>query len=117
MIGVHDARMPFTHQAARDDSPPHAGHTGYVAGRYRDGAYSDLWTDVRRCAFRTFTAYAPACSCGWRGSAQPVTDIAYIACRRAWARDHAPREDDDLSTTVHGGVACTQLSSGQDTVG
>ncbi|WP_297649654.1 hypothetical protein [Pseudonocardia sp.] len=85
MIEVHHRRMPFISQAADD----RAGHTGFVAGRYRDGAYSDIWTDVRRCAFRTFTGYAPACSCGWRGPAQPVTEIAYIACSRAWTRDHA----------------------------
>lgn len=47
-------------------------HTGYVAGRYRNGALSDAWTDVSRCAERTFTAYYPACSCGWTGRARPA---------------------------------------------
>jgi hypothetical protein len=32
-------------------------HHGYIAGRYRDGALSDTWTDVRRCAERTFITY------------------------------------------------------------
>lgn len=64
------------------------GHAGYVAGRYRDGAFSDVWTDVRRCADRTFVAYAPACSCGWTGATVPVSDVAYHQCRRAWLRDH-----------------------------
>lgn len=67
-------------------------HVGYVAGRYRDGSYSDAWTDVRRCADRTFTAYAPACTCGWRGPTRPVTDIAHMACRRAWASRHIDAE-------------------------
>jgi hypothetical protein len=64
------------------------GHVGYVAGRYRDGAYSDMWTDVRRCARLTFTAYAPACSCGWRGAPIPVGDTGLIACHREWNRIH-----------------------------
>lgn len=97
--------MPFTHQAASDELD---GHTPYVAGRYRDGAYSDIWTDVRRCAFQTFTAYAPACSCGWRGPAQPVTDVAYIACRRAWTRDHALPLRPGLQPS-HGSAPCAQL--------
>lgn len=68
------------------DAP--AGHAGYVAGRYRDGAYSDLWTDVSRCAERTFVAYAPACSCGWRGPAQPATAAGRMTCWRLWVGDH-----------------------------
>lgn len=64
------------------------GHVGYVAGRYRDGAYSDIWTDVRRCAHATFTGYAPACSCGWRAPAQPVSAIAHLLCHRIWFREH-----------------------------
>lgn len=42
-------------------------HAGYVAGRYRDGSWSDHWTDVARCAIATFTAFRPACRCGWSG--------------------------------------------------
>jgi hypothetical protein len=64
------------------------GHVGYLAGRYRDGAYSDMWTDVRRCAHATFIGYAPACSCGWRAPAQPVSDIAPLLCHRIWFREH-----------------------------
>ena len=48
-------------------------HVGYVAGRYRSGVWSDQWTDVSRCAERTFTDYAPACVCGWRGRAHAAT--------------------------------------------
>jgi hypothetical protein len=65
-----------------------AGHAGYVAGRYRDGAYSDIWTDVSRCADRTFVAYAPACSCGWRGVARPATTVGRLSCWREWVADH-----------------------------
>lgn len=64
------------------------GHEGYVAGRYRNGTYSDIWTDVARCAERTFTAYAPACECGWRGPIQEATDVGYAACQRVWLRAH-----------------------------
>jgi hypothetical protein len=77
--------MPFL--AATPHRVPD-GHVGYVAGRYRNSAYSDIWTDVRRCAERTFTAYAPACSCAWRGRAQAATDVGHLACRRIWAREH-----------------------------
>ena len=65
-----------------------AAHIGYVAGRYRGGVWSDCWTDVSRCAERTFTAYAPACNCGWRGPALPATPNGHLACQRAWAFDH-----------------------------
>jgi hypothetical protein len=67
-------------------------HEGYVAGRYRDGAFSDIWTNVFDCAERLFTAYVPACECGWRSaSAQPVTAEGYRACQEAWMRGHFER--------------------------
>jgi hypothetical protein len=65
-----------------------AGHAGYIAGRYRDGAYSDGWTDVSRCAENTFVAYAPACSCGWRGRGEPASAAGRLRCRRAWTGVH-----------------------------
>jgi hypothetical protein len=65
-----------------------AGHAGYVAGRYRDGAHSDEWTDVSRCAENTFVAYAPACTCGWRGQPEPPTAAGRLRCRRAWTGLH-----------------------------
>jgi hypothetical protein len=61
------------------------GHAGYIAGRYRDGACSDEWTDVSRCAENTFVAYVPACSCGWRGPAERPTAGGRLRCRRVWA--------------------------------
>jgi hypothetical protein len=63
-------------------------HVGYVAGRYRSGVWSDQWTDVSRCAERTFTDYAPACVCGWRGRAHAATLGGHLACQRAWAFEH-----------------------------
>ncbi len=83
IVAVHHCQMLFM-PPLPTETPD--GHVGYV-GRYRDGAYSDIWTDVRRCSSRTFTAYAPACSCGWRAAPHPVTDIALIACRRIWTRE------------------------------
>lgn len=75
---------------------------GYVAGRYRDGAYSDIWTDVRRCAYLTFTAYAPACSCGWRGAAIRVGDTALIACHRTWSNVHLADQLITAARAEHG---------------
>jgi len=63
-------------------------HVGYVAGRYRSGVWSDQWTDVSRCAERTFTDYAPGCVCGWRGRAHAATPDGHLACQRAWAFEH-----------------------------
>lgn len=68
-----------------------AGHAGYVVGRYRNGVYSDIWTDVRRCADRTFTAYAAGCSCGWRGAPTAATEVGYHLSWRTWLHEHAER--------------------------
>jgi hypothetical protein len=76
---VHDDVMLFTGTES---------HVGYVAGRYRDGSFSDSWTDVTRCAERTFTAYAPACDCGWRGRKFPATSAGHLDCRRALVHEH-----------------------------
>jgi hypothetical protein len=84
-LRMEDGQMLFT--GPRDDEPTD-GHEGYVAGRYRNGTYSDSWTDVVRCAEQTFTAYAPACKCGWRGPAQPASEVGYAACQHALLRDH-----------------------------
>ncbi len=72
----------------RVEIPGSDEHEGFVAGRYRTGVLSDIWTDVRRCAEGTFTAYVPVCECGWFGSDQSVTESGYAACERAWAEDH-----------------------------
>ena len=63
-------------------NPPAADeHLGFVAGRYRNGALSDAWTDVTRCAWGTFRAYGPTCGCGWRGTAQPADARGVDDCR------------------------------------
>jgi len=109
MIAMHDAGVPFT---VHNELGPR-GHVGYVAGRYRDGAYSDLWTDVRRCAWRTFTDYAPACSCGWQGPARPITDTTYLACSRDWACDHASvLQDEAADRVVDGSLRAERLTRG-----
>lgn len=66
-------------------------HDGYVAGRYRDGALSDTWTDIARCAPGTFVGYAPACTCGWIGDIQPNTIEGFRACQRALRHEHLSR--------------------------
>lgn len=108
---VHHVPMPFT----SDGIGGATDHFGFGADRYRNGSFSDVWTDVRRCAEHTFTAYAPACSCGWRGPARPVTDIAHMACRRSWTCDHAPAVTAPAVTVppvaVSTTVACFDLSS------
>lgn len=68
--------------------PSSDDHEGFVAGRYPDGAYSGIWTDVRRCGDPTILAYAPACECGWRGTDHPATPAGYATARQAWFDDH-----------------------------
>ncbi len=43
-----------------------------------------MWTDVRRCADRTSTAFVGACSCGRRGSPVAATEVGHHLARRAW---------------------------------
>jgi hypothetical protein len=61
-------------------------HDGYVAGRYRNGALSDIWTDVTRCAARTFTAYVAACECGWTGTPKPA--VGFHSAQYEWFQRH-----------------------------
>ena len=63
-------------------------HRGFAAGRYRDWSWSDVWTDVSRCASGTFTAVAGGCTCGWRGPAHPPRGDALDACRWDWVFVH-----------------------------
>lgn len=72
----------------RAGAPRIDGHYGYVAGRYRDGFFSDVWTDVSRCASGTFTAYAPACTCGWLGDIHPSTASGFHSSREALTATH-----------------------------
>ncbi|MEU7812978.1 hypothetical protein [Pseudonocardia sp. NPDC049154] len=66
-------------------------HEGYIAGRYRNGALSDIWTDVTRCAQGTFTALVPACECGWRGLPQRPDRRGVDRCWSAWFTEHFVR--------------------------
>ena len=69
-------------------------HYGYIAGRYRDGALSDTWTDVVRCAEKTFVAYLARCRCGWLGNAQPSNPDGYSTCQQELISNHLyPRPD------------------------
>ena len=65
-----------------------ADHAVYVAGRYRDGALSDTWTDVARCARGTFVGYVPACSCGWVGGIRAGTVEGFRQSQRALRYEH-----------------------------
>ena len=78
-------RAPWPHhgRVLLTDAPtaPVDEHRGLIAGRYRDGALSDGWTDVTRCAWGTFTAYVATCRCGWRGTAQVPDARGADRCR------------------------------------
>jgi hypothetical protein len=63
-------------------------HEGYVAGRYRNGSVSDIWTVAARCTRGTFIGYRPACECGWTGAWQPCTEAGYRQCQQDWATQH-----------------------------
>lgn len=63
-------------------------HRGYIAGRYRDGALSDDWTDTTRCAERTFIAYVSRCRCGWLGEAHPASPGGYRTAQRELTNEH-----------------------------
>jgi hypothetical protein len=66
----------------------HSDHDVYVAGRYRDGALSDTWTDVAWCAHGTFIGYVPACTCGWTGGIRTNTIDGFRECQRALRFEH-----------------------------
>jgi hypothetical protein len=85
----------------RDRGAPEV-HDGYVAGRYRDGAWSDRWTEVHRCAEGTFVGYAPACRCGWRGAIFPATPDGLMACQRAWVFEHVVRRPEAMPVPLLG---------------
>lgn len=63
-------------------------HEGWVAGRYPDGSFSGIWTDVRSSVGGVFSAYLPCCECGWTGSAVPPTASGYTAAERQWRSGH-----------------------------
>jgi hypothetical protein len=65
-----------------------AAHRGFAAGRYRDWSWSDVWTDVSRCASGTITAVAAGCTCGWRGPAHQPRRDSLDDCRWDWVFVH-----------------------------
>jgi CubicO group peptidase (beta-lactamase class C family) len=79
-------------------------HAVYVAGRYRDGALSDTWTDVTRCAPGTFVAYVPTCSCGWTGAIRSNTLDGFRECQRALRSEHLSRLQNVPTAAVRGQV-------------
>jgi hypothetical protein len=92
--------MMFAVPLGAEDGP--AGHAGYLAGRYRNGAFSDVWTDVSRCAEGTFVAYVPACSCGWRGTVQPAPPSGRFRSSRLWRDEHLARLDTTAEVPLAG---------------
>ena len=80
--------MIFAASLAPEVEAAPAGHAGFLVGCYRNGTFSDAWTDVSRCADGTFIGYAPACSCGWRGPLQPATARGRLLSSRDWRNLH-----------------------------
>ena len=64
------------------------GHVGYVAGRYRSGAWSDQWTDMSRCAERTFTDYAPGVHVRLARQPRSATTDGHVLCQGACGLEH-----------------------------
>jgi hypothetical protein len=61
-------------------------HEGYALRRLPDGTLTGVWTG----ATLTFTAYLPACGCGWRSPHQhPPTDQGWEAALEDWRAEHA----------------------------
>jgi len=87
-----------------------AVHQEFAAGRYRDWSWSDVWTDVSRCASDTFTTIAAACTRGWRGPSHRPRDSALDTCRWEWVFLHAvtlspASTDDHTALTVEHATA------------
>jgi hypothetical protein len=61
-------------------------HGGYALRRLPDGTLTGVWTG----ATQAFTAYLPACGCGWRSPHQhPPTDQGWEAALEDWRAEHA----------------------------
>jgi hypothetical protein len=61
-------------------------HEGYALRRLPDGTLTGTWTQ----ATREFTAYLPACDCGWRSPHEhPPTDHGWEAALEDWRAQHA----------------------------
>jgi hypothetical protein len=61
-------------------------HEGYAARRLPDGTLTGTWT----AATAEFTAYVPACGCGWSGDREhPPTEDGEQAALAQWEAEHA----------------------------
>jgi hypothetical protein len=61
-------------------------HEGYAARRLPDGTLTGTWT----AATDAFTAYVPACGCGWHGNREhPPTEAGEEAAIDQWRTEHA----------------------------
>ena len=61
-------------------------HEGYGARRLPDGTLTGTWS----YASRAFTAFVPACGCGWSGDREhPPTDEGGEAAISQWRVEHA----------------------------
>ena len=61
-------------------------HEGYAARRLPDGTLTGTWS----YATREFTAFVPACGCGWSGDREhPPTEAGEEAAIGQWRVEHA----------------------------
>jgi hypothetical protein len=61
-------------------------HEGYAARRLPDGTLTGTWT----YATREFTAFVPACGCGWHVEREhPPTEEGEDAALAQWRAEHA----------------------------
>jgi hypothetical protein len=61
-------------------------HEGYGARRLSDGTLTGTWT----AATAAFTAFVPACGCGWHGDGEhPPTEAGEQAAIDQWEAEHA----------------------------
>jgi hypothetical protein len=61
-------------------------HEGYGARRIPDGTLTGTWTH----ATRAFTAFVPACGCGWRGEVDYLpTETGEAFAIDQWRSEHA----------------------------
>jgi hypothetical protein len=107
-------QMPMTSTSRAASSP---GHVGIVAGRYRDGSVTDKWTDVKRCAERTFVAYLAVCSCGWHGPDRRPGQAGGAQCSRDLAAHLRDIDQATSPTRPETGVSAGPRRGGEDTHG
>jgi hypothetical protein len=65
-----------------------AEHHCFVAGRKRDGALADVWSDAQAYLDGYYVAYVPRCDCGWTGPPFSATPSGYAACEQLWRDKH-----------------------------